>query len=203
MKDCLTSKEGRQQVEMNNIQRATLVSALKKELEKEEKAYRGPADAEIMDAYAKTGAKTFDVALENDVKRIPIGTASVVTREGEYEVDDFEAWRPAATDAGLVDYTFRICPGYESRVMAAIAAADMAGYVQWEAKPAKDWQKQTVEVAGKLVFSETGEEVEGVVWVPGKTYTMLRPKSLDLVNNAVRALFGSTPMALLEGDTNA
>jgi len=182
-------------MEMNNIQRATLVSALKKELEKEEKAYRGPADAEIMDAYAKTGAKTFDVALENDVKRIPIGTASVVTREGEYEVDDFEAWRPAATDAGLVDYTFRICPGYESRVM--------AGYVQWEAKPAKDWQKQTVEVAGKLVFSATGEEVEGVVWVPGKTYTMLRPKSLDLVNNAVRALFGSTPMALLEGETNA
>lgn len=190
-------------MELNNIQRATLVSALKKELDKEEKLYRGAADAEIMDAYVKSGAKTFEVALENDVRRIPIGTASVVTRDGEYEVDDFEAWRPAATDAGLVDYTFRIAPGFESRVMAAIAQADMAGYVQWEARPAKDWQKQTVEVAGKLVFSETGEEVQGVVWVPGKTYTMLRPKSLDLVNNAARALYGATPMALLEGETNA
>lgn len=190
-------------MELNNIQRATLVSALKKELDKEEKLYRGAADAEIMDAYVKSGAKTFEVALENDVRRIPIGTASVVTRDGEYEVDDFEAWRPAATDAGLVDYTFRIAPGFESRVMAALAQADMAGYVQWEARPAKDWQKQTVEVAGKLVFSETGEEVQGVVWVPGKTYTMLRPKSLDLVNNAARALYGATPMALLEGENNA
>lgn len=203
MNDCSTSKEGRQQVEMNNIKRATIVTALKKEFEKEEKLYRELADSEIMDNYVKNGAKSFDVYLENDNIKATIGTASVVKRDGEYEIDDFEAWRPAATDAGLVDYTFRIAPGFESRVMAAIAAADMAGYVQWEAKPAKDWQKQTVEVAGKLVFSETGEEVQGVVYVPGKTYTMIRPKSLDLINKEAQRLFKKPAMALLEGETNA
>ena len=190
-------------MELNNLQRVTLISALRKELEAEEKLYRNAADADIMAVYASTGAKTFEVALENDVRRIPIGTASVVKREGDWEVDDFEEWRPAATDAGLVDYTFHIAPGFENRIMTALREAELSAYIQWEARPAKDWQKHTAEVAGQLVFAETGEPVEGVVYVPGKTYTQVRPKSLELLNSAARALYGSTPMALLEGGQDA
>ena len=189
-------------MELNNLQRVTLVSALKKELEAEEKRYRAAADADIMDVFTKTGAKSFEVALESDTRRIPIGTASVVTKTGTWEVDDFEAFREGATDAGLIDYTFRICPGYEDAVMDAIKAADLLGYIQYEARPVKDWEKECTEVAGRLVFIATGEPVQGVCYVPGKTYTQLRPKSLDLVNDAARAIYGSTPMGLLEGGTD-
>ena len=191
-----------EEIKLNNLQRVTLVAALKKQLESEEKCYRAAADADIMSVYRNTGAKSFEVALETENRRVPIGTASVVAKEGTWEIDDFEEWSEAATDAGLVDYTFRICPGYEDAVMEAIKAAELAGYVQYEARPVKDWAKECVEVAGELVFKATGEPVKGVCFTPGTTYTQLRPKSLELVNNAARALFGSTPMALLEGGTD-
>ena len=51
-------------------------------------------------------------------------------------------------------------------------------------------------------YIATGEPVQGVCYVPSKPYTQLRPKSLDLVNDAARAIYGSTPMALLEGGTD-
>ena len=192
-----------EEIKLNNLQRVTLVTALKKELEAEEKRYRAAADSDIMEVYRNTGAKSFDISLENDTRKYPIGTASVVTKEGSYEVDDFESFREGATDAGLIDYTFRICPGYEDAVMDALRAAELDGYIQWDARPAKDWAKECVEVAGRLVFKATGEPVEGVCFTPGKTYTMLRTKSLGLINDEVRAFCGLTPMALLEGADNA
>ena len=190
-------------MELNNLQRVTLVSALKKELEAEEKRYRAAADADIMDVYNKTGAKSFEVALESDTRRIPIGTASVVTKTGTWEIDDAEAWIDGATDAGLAEYVITIDPDCVDVVIDALKAAGVAQWAKLEARPVKDWEKDCTEVAGRLVFKATGEPVQGVCYVPGKTYTQLRPKSLELVNDAARAIYGSTPMGLLEGADNA
>lgn len=184
---------------LNNVQRATIIAALKKDLENEEKIYRQMADADILDVNAKTGAKTFEVALETDTRKVPIGTASVVTKEGEWKVTDFMAWRVAASELGLVDYTFRVAPGHENEVMDALKDAGLDGLIAWDAKPVKDWMNETEEVAGRLVYRETGEAVEGVELYPGKTYTMLRPKSVDTIKKAALALYGTTPLALLEG----
>lgn len=188
---------------LNNVARATIIAALKKELEAEEKVYRKMADADLFDVNAKTGAKSFDVALETDDRKVSIGTASVVTKEPTWQITDYDAWANAASDAGLVDFTFRVCPGHEDSVMEALKAAGLDGFVSWHEEPVKDWAKQCVEVAGRLVFRETGEPVEGVALVPGKTYTMLRPKSTTIIRQAAMSLYGSTPMALLEGGTDA
>ena len=188
---------------LNNVQRSMIIAALKKEQEGEEKVYRQMADADLFDVYAKTGAKTFDVPLENEDRKVSIGTASVVAKEGGYEVVDFDDFRWGAEDAGLIDYTFRVATGHVDEVMGALKDAGLDGLVSWEARPVKDWQKECAEDNGRLIFRETGEAVLGVAYVPGKTYTMLNPKSAAFIKEAARALYGSTPMALLEGGQDA
>ena len=184
---------------LNNVQRATIIAALKKELENEEKVYRQMADADILDVNAKTGAKTFEVALETDTRKVPIGTASVVEKAGSWEVDDLEAFAESARDAGQVEYSVSVPIAALDAVRDALEAAGLLESVELLAKPLKGWQAFTTEVKGTLIWKETGEPVEGAVYVPGKVYTMLRPKSADIIRDGARALYGTTPYALLEG----
>ena len=190
-------------MELTNTQRGMLIAALKKELETEEKVYRTMADEDILDNFHRTGARTFDVALESDVRRVPIGTASVVQKDGAWEVTDLDEFRDGAEDAGLVEFRIQVDPYHVDAVSEALDAAGVRQWCQLEAKPVKDWWKQCTEINGQLVYNETGEPVKGATYVAGKTYTMLRPKSMTIIRQGVLALTGMTPMALLEGARNA
>lgn len=185
--------------ELNNIQRLTLALAMKKEAEAEEKAIRSQVDADIMDVYAKTGAKTFDVTIENNARRMNIGTASVVTREGSWQIVDFDAFANAADDAGELETTLFIPAELNDAVYDALEAAGLADKLRVSENAKEGWQQRTSDVAGKLVWSATGEEVKGVAYVPGKTFTTIRPKPMADLRKKIVALFGVTPAALLEG----
>ena len=189
-------------MELTNIQAAVIAEAAAKDMKRQAEAFRAKADADIMDTYKTTGAKTFDVALDTGDRRVPIGTASVVSKDGTWQIVDFDAWADGAADAGELLTTFTVDAEHAPSVHDVLEAAGLIGCLQVRETPAEKWQEHTAEVAGVLVWTATGCPVEGVEWTSGKTYTMLRPKSIDLINKAARALFGSTPLALLEGETN-
>ena len=190
-------------MELNHVQRATIIAALRKELEQEEKVYRQMADADLLTMNARTGAKTFDVNLETTDKRVPIGVASVATRDGSWEVVDIDAFIDGAADAGLVEYRITVAPERFDEVREALIAAGLEGVCTLEAKPVRGWESGTTEVGGKLVFTETGETVDGVEYVPGKQYTIIRPKSGAIIRQAATMLYNTTPFALLEGGRDA
>lgn len=190
-------------MELNNVQRATILAALKKEIEQEDKVYRPMADADLLTMNARTGAKTFDVNLETDDRRVVIGVASVATRDGGWEIIDRDAFIDGAEDAGLVEYRLQVDPYHVGEVLDALEAAGLRTWCQLEAKPEKDWARACTEVNGRLVFNDTGETVEGVEFIPGKQYTIIRPKSSAIIRQAAMSLYGSTPLALLEGGANA
>lgn len=190
-------------IELNPLQRVTVITALRKELEAEEKQYRAEADAAILNLYKNTGAKTFEVALDNDERRIPIGTASVVTKEGGWTVTDFDAFADGASYANALETTLVIPPDMLDAVYDALEAAGLTKELPFKERPVDNWRELTVDVGYGLAWKETGEDVKGIEYTPGKTYTQLRPKSLNLVQSAARALYATTPMGLLEGGRDA
>ena len=190
-------------IELNPLQRVTIITALRKELEGEEKQYRAEADAAILNLYKNTGAKTFEVALDNDERRIPIGTASVVTKEGGWTVTDFDAFADGASYANALETTLTIPPDMLDAVYDALKNAGLLASLPFKERPVDNWRDLTIETGFGLAWKETGEDVKGIEYTPGKTYTQLRPKSLNLVQSAARALYGQTPMGLLEGGSNA
>lgn len=189
-------------MELTNAQRAMLAAALKKEVEALEKSCKDPAKAEILDLYEKTGAKTFAVDLQSDTRKAPLGTASVVSKGAGWAITDFDAWADSAADAGELVTTLTIPASIAGAVFDALAAAGLTDSLMVKEAPAEKWQERTAEVAGRLVWQSTGEEVIGVDWDPGTTYVTFRPKSMDLIAKATRGLYGSTPLALLEGGTD-
>lgn len=189
-------------MQLTNAQRAMLAAALKKEVEAIEKACKDEAKTEILELNAKTGAKTFEVALESDARKAPIGTASVANRGAGYVITDFDSFADSAADAGELVTVLTIPPEVAADVFDALEKAGLTGAVRVQEQAAEKWQERTAEVAGKLVWQSTGEVVRGVEWDAGTTYVTFRPKSMELITAAARGLYGATPLALLEGGRN-
>lgn len=190
-------------MELTSIQAAMIAEAAAKDMAKQAKAFRAVADEDIMDLYRQNGAKTFDVALETEDRRVSIGTASVAVKGGRYEIADFESFADSAADAGELETTVTIPNDLYDEVYAALRDAGLTEKLRFREVAAEDWEDRTVEVRGRLVWSKTGEPVEGVEWVNGKTYTVLKPKSVDIIRKTAMALYGMTPAAMLEGGTDA
>ena len=190
-------------MELTSMQAAALAEAAAKDLTKQAKAFRAAADEDVMDAYRATGAKTFDIALETDDRRVSIATYSVATKDGGWEIADWDAFADSAADAGELDVSLTIPNDLYDAVYDALRDAGLTDRLRFTETPHEGWQEHVAEVAGEPVWSATGERIEGIEWKPGKTYTVLRPKSIDIVRKAAMALFGTSPTALLEGGRDA
>lgn len=186
-------------MELNPIQAAVIAAAAEKEIKAKTKNIRSRADEAIMELYKNTGAKSFDVALETEERRVSIGTASVAAREGSWEIIDGDAFAEPAADAGATEVCIIVPAGVADGVHAALETAGLIGETRWVEQPKTGWQTHIIDTPEGPVWDSTGEPVAGVEWVPGATYTTIRPKSYDLIRRTASVLLGADPYALLEG----
>ena len=163
---------------MNDIQRLCVAQALYKAIAGAVKTrtpgnLRSVLDAELVRMYAQTGAKSFDVRMDDGTK---VATASS-TVKGGWEVTDpdaFDAWRRESgflADRQVIDwgvltdeqeeaverFALSICPGAAVKVQTEV----------------EDWTG-AVSRAGKCAIDSDGCVVPGVEWREGVASTALR-----------------------------
>lgn len=163
---------------MNDIQRLCVAQALYKAIAGAVKTrtpgnLRSVLDAELVRMYEQTGAKSFDVRMDDGTK---VATASS-TVKGGWEVTDpdaFDAWRREAgflNDRQIIDwgvltdeqeeaverFALSICPGAAVKVQTEVE--------DWTGAVARD---------GKCAIDSDGCVVPGVEWREGVASTSLR-----------------------------
>lgn len=190
-------------MKLNPIQKAAVSAVLLKDLKAKDAIIRSDADSYLLDINRATGSKIFDVTIEGagaptDVA-ITIATASVAEKSGSWNVEDMEAFTDFMAESGWADVTYSIEPSAIGAVEQALEEAGILDALITIITPRFGWEKMVKNVAGVPVFTETGEQVPGLEYVPGQKYTIIKPKvSAATLTRALGIMGAGEPQALLE-----
>lgn len=190
-------------MKLNPIQKAAVSAVLLKDLKEKDALIRSDADSYMLDMNRATGSKTFEVTIEgagaSTEVAIPIATASVAEKTGSWNVDDMEAFTDFMAEAGWADVSYSIEPSAIGAVEQALEEAGILDALIIRTTPRRGWEKMVKNVAGVPVFTETGEQVPGLEYVPGQKYTLIKPKvSAATLTRALGLMGAGEPQALLE-----
>ena len=163
---------------MNDIQRLCVAQALYKAIAGAVKTrtpgnLRSVLDAELVRMYEQTGAKSFDVRMDDGTK---VATASS-TVKGAWEVTDpdaFDAWRRESgflADRQVIDWG--LLTDEQSEAVERFALSICPGAAVKVQTEVEDWAG-AVSRSGALAIDSDGCVVPGVEWREGVASTALR-----------------------------
>lgn len=151
---------------MNNRETLAVLTTLEKMVKDRKAEVRAECDAEFADLCSEFGTDKIALTLNGS----KVGSYIMAFNPEGFTVVDREAFEEFALDYGLATIKRSIRPSMMGAAIKVIEGAidpeHVNDFIQEEVVVVGDWEEKLVNVAGRVLYQDSGLEVPGVVFRP-------------------------------------
>ena len=186
---------------MNSRERLAILTSFEKLVKTAKDEARAECDAEFEELYSEFGTEKIGLKV-GDQK---VGDFILTFNPEHFVVTDRRSFEEWCLDYGLATVSKKIRPGMMGQAISIIEGSVepecVRDYIEEEVVVEPEWESHLVNVAGKVVFQDSGMEVPGVAFVPRSVKgTQVRGCKPEQVVPILRSLPGGIETLLLGGE---
>lgn len=185
---------------MNNREKLAVLTALEKLVKDRKAEVRAECDAEFADLCSEFGTDKITLTVNGS----KVGSYTMTFRPEGFTVTDREAFEDFCLTYGLATVKRSIRPTMMHAAIKVIEGSiepdHWRDFIEEEVVVVGDWEEKLVNVAGKVLYADSGLEVPGVVFRPRTMKnTQVKGCKPEDVEPLIKAMPGGINALLLGG----